>query len=123
MDVFLFGGENLTMFTRTLEDADKIVFADNPRLMALKAVHDVLKPTPLFRTGFWLLLDITVCIFAWRRRDTPAGAFALGVCGAAVVYMMTFLTVGVANDFRYAYWAVLAGLAGAVAMATPRTQR
>jgi hypothetical protein len=123
MGVFLFGGENLTMFTRTLEDPDKIVFADNPRLMTLKAAHDVLKPTPLFRTGFWLLLDIVVCLFAWRRRDTPAGAFALGVCGAATVYLMTFLTVGVANDFRYAYWAVLAGLAGLVALAAPREQR
>jgi hypothetical protein len=28
--------------------------------------------------------------------------------------MMTFFAIGVATDFRYAYWAVLAGLTGAV---------
>ncbi len=123
MWTFLFGADNLAMWTRDLDDPDKIIFAGNPRLMALKAVHDTLKPTPLFRTGLWLLLDIAVCIFAWRRRDTPAGAFALGICGSAVVYMMTFLTVGVANDFRYAYWAVLAGLAGMVAIASARTKQ
>lgn len=113
-------GDNLTMWTLDLDDTSKTAFADNPRLMALKTLHDTLKPTPLFRTGTWLLLDLVLCLLAWRRRDTPAGAFALGTCGSAVIYMMTFLAVGVATDFRYAYWAVLAGLAGLVAVASPR---
>ena len=117
MATFLAGANNMTMWTRDLDDASKIIFADNPRLMALKALHDALKPTPLFRAGTWLLLDLVVCLFAWRRRNTPAGAFALGICGSAVVYVMTFFAVGVATDFRYAYLAVLAGLTGAVAVA------
>jgi len=33
-----------------------------------------------------------------------------------VVYMATFFPAGVAGDFRYALWAVVAGLAGAVAL-------
>jgi hypothetical protein len=118
---FLFGAGNMTMWSRDLDDPDKIIFADKPRLMALKAIHDALLPTPLFRAGTWLLVDIIVCLLAWRRRDTPAGAFALGICGSAIVYIMTFLTVGVATDFRYAYWGVLAGFSGAVAIAARRT--
>jgi hypothetical protein len=110
-------GANFTMWTYKLNDQAEMVFADNPAFMALVAVHDALKPTPLFRAGAWLLLDMLVCGFAWCRRDTPAGAFALGVCGSAVIYMLTFFFVGVASDFRYAYWAVLAGLTGAVAVA------
>jgi hypothetical protein len=120
MWTFLFGGENMTMWTRDLDDAWKVIFSDNPRLMALKSIHDALKPTPLFRAGTWLLLDMAVCLFAWRRRDTPAGAFALGICGSAVLYLLTLFSVGVATDFRYAYWAVLAGLAGTVAVAAER---
>jgi hypothetical protein len=41
----------------------------------------------------------------------------IGVCGSAVVYTATFFPVGVAGDFRYALWAVLAGLGGGVMMA------
>jgi hypothetical protein len=113
-------GANLTMWTRDLDDPAKIIFADNPRLMALKTINDALAPTPLSRSGTWLLLDMVVCGFVWRRRNTPAGAFAVGVCGSAVVYIMTFLAVGVSTDLRYAYWAVLAGLTGAIAVAGER---
>jgi hypothetical protein len=115
-------GANLTMWTMDLDDTSKIAFADNPRLMALKTLHDTLKPTLLFRAGPWLLLDMVVCLLAWRRRNTPAGSLALGVCGSAVVYMMTFSAVGVAPDFRYALWAVLAALAGLIAIAQRRDE-
>jgi hypothetical protein len=110
---------NFTMWTEDIDHPSKTVFADDPAFMALKAAHDALKPTPLFRAGCWLLLNMLLCGLAWRRRHTPAGAFALGVCGSAAVYMLTFSAAGVASDFRYAYWAVLAGLAGAVVMLRP----
>jgi hypothetical protein len=97
-------------------------FADRPAFGALKAIHDVLKPTPLFRPGSWLLVCIAVCALAWRRRDTPAGTFAIGACGSAAVYTLTFFAVGVASDFRYAYWAVLAGLTGAIAVVQRRDE-
>ena len=120
MWTFLFGGENMTMWTRDLDDASMIIFADKPRLMALKTLHDALKPTPLLRPGTWLIIDAAVCLFAWQRRNTPLGAFALGTCGSAILYMLTFFLVGVATDYRYAYWAVLAGLTGTVALAAAR---
>ena len=51
-------GPSLAMWTRDLDDADKIIFADKPRLMAVKAVNDTLQATPLFRAGAWLLLNV-----------------------------------------------------------------
>ncbi len=116
---FLFD-TNLALWSRDFDDPDKIAYADNARLMAVKAVNDALNPTPLFRPGTWLLLNVALCAFAWRRRDTPTGAFILGICGSAVVYVMTFFSVGVSTDLRYAYWAVLAGLIGGVATALKR---
>jgi hypothetical protein len=110
-------GKNLALWTRDLDDPDKIIFADKPRLMALKSVNDTLDETPLFRAGTWLLLDLALCLLVWRRRATPAGAFVLGVCGSAAVYLLSFFAVGVSTDLRYAYWAVLAGLGGAVVAA------
>jgi hypothetical protein len=37
------------------------------------------------------------------------------VTSCATVYVMSFFVLGVAADFRYAYWCVLGTLAGAVA--------
>src|SRR5205807_1021967 len=108
-------GANLTMWTEDIADHTKAVFADRAAFQALSAVHDALKPTPLFRVGAWLGLDAVLCALARRRRNRPEGAFAMAVCGSAVVYVLTLLAIGVATDFRYAYWAVLAGLAGAAA--------
>jgi hypothetical protein len=113
---FLFN-QNLIMWTVDIAQPDRVVFADNRWFQALKAVADGLAPTPLFRAGTWLALCILWCALAWRRRTTASGAFVIGVCGSAVVYMATFFPVGVSSDFRYALWAVLAGLAGAAALA------
>ena len=108
------GGDNLTMWVADVERPTQNVFPDRPAFVALVSLHDRLKPTLLFRVGAWLLVCLTVYGFAWRRRETPEGAFALGTCGSAAVYVLSFLGVGVASDFRYAYWAVLAGIAGGV---------
>ena len=112
--------DNLTMWVADVERPAQNVFPDRPAFVALVSLHDRLKPTPLFRAGAWLLVCIVACGFAWRRRATPEGAFALGTCGSAAVYVLSFLAVGVASDFRYAYWAVLAGIAGGVVAAAPQ---
>lgn len=117
-------GSNLTMWLTDIEDPAKIPFPGRPAFVVIKTIHDTLKPTPLFRAGSWLFVCIAVCAFAWRRRDTPAGAFAMAVGGSAVIYVLAFFAVGVASDFRYSYWAVLAGLAGgAAAMLDPATRQ
>jgi hypothetical protein len=95
-------------------------YGRGPYLTRLVALHDALQPTLLFRPGLWLVLAIAVAALAWPARSTPAGAFALGVTGCAIVYVLTFFVVGVASDFRYAYWCVLATLAGGVAAALAR---
>jgi hypothetical protein len=115
--------ENLTMWTADIENPSKTVFADRPAFNALVAIHNMLKPTPLFRAGFWLLVCMAACALAWPRRNTPSGTFAVGVCGSAAVYVLTFFAVGVASDFRYGYWAVLASIAGAVALAQGQPKR
>ena len=89
----------------------------------LVALHDRLQPTLLFRPGLWLVLAMAIGGLAWRTRSTPAGAFAVSVTASGVVYVMTFFAVGVAADFRYAYWCVLATLAGAVAAVLARYEQ
>jgi hypothetical protein len=115
-------GNNLTMWVADVEHPSQTVFADRPAFVALVSLHDRLKPTPLFSAGAWLLVCAIVCGFGWRRRETPEGAFALGTCGSAALYVLTFFAVGVASDFRYAYWAVLAGIAGGIVITSARPE-
>ena len=116
-------GRNLTMWTIDIAHPDRVLFAGNRWFMGLKALHDRLASTPLFRAGTWLLLCILLCVLTWGRRATPSGAFVLGTSGSAIVYLATFFPTGVAADFRYALWAVIAGLVGAVIMAVREAGR
>lgn len=106
--------DNLTMWTADIERPTRKVFVDRNAFNAMVSVHDLFKPTPLLRAGFWLLACIVVCCVGWRRSPPREAAFALGVCGSATIYVLSFYAVGVASDFRYGYWAVLAAMAGAV---------
>ena len=98
-------------------------YGNSPPMQALIALHEALAPSVLFRPGIWLILAGTVCVLAWRLRSAPAGAFAVSVTASAIVYLLTFSIVGVAADFRYAYWCVLATLVGAVAAAAAHRGR
>src|SRR5262245_39411276 len=117
------GGSNLTMWVANIEKPDETVFPDRPAFAVLMIVHDVLRPTIFFRAGFWLLACLLMAALAWRRRDTPEGAFTIAACGSASLYLLTFFAVGVASDFRYGYWAVLASIAGLAALLSPAKPR
>jgi hypothetical protein len=95
-------------------------YGHRPYFTPLVALHDRLQPTVLFRPGLWLVFALAVAAWAWPARATAAGAFAVGVTTSAVVYVLSFTAFGVAADFRYAYWCVLATLAGAVAAVLAR---
>jgi hypothetical protein len=111
----LLAGSNLTLELYHANDPARTPLARSRAFQAVLALHERLKSTLLFRTGFWLLIAGAICALAWRRRETPPGAFAVGVTASAVAYVATFLPFGVAAEFRYGYWAVLAGLAGGAA--------
>jgi hypothetical protein len=110
----------LTLELYNLSDPSNTPLSQNPYFIRLLALHDALKSTVLFRPGFWLMVAGAISAFTWRARATPAGAFAISVTGSAIIYVMTFFLVGVAAEFRYGYWCVLASLAGSAAAVVAR---
>jgi hypothetical protein len=104
----------LTLELYHANDPAKTPLAQSRYFKSVLALHDAVKSSVLFRIGFWLILAIVTFAFAWPARATAAGAFAIGVTASAIVYVMTFFAVGVAAEFRYGYWCVLATVAGAV---------
>jgi hypothetical protein len=90
----------------------------------LLPLHDALEATILYRAGLWLLLGVAVAGWAWPARRTQSGAFAISIAAAGIFYLLTFGLLGVATDFRYAHWGVVASLAGLVpALLARREQR
>jgi hypothetical protein len=105
---------NLTLELFKLPLLDETPIAHNPYFMGLLPLHEALKSSVLFRIGPWLLLSVAIVGWAWPARRAPSGAFAISIAGAGIFYVMTFGVLGVATDFRYAHWAVVASLAGLV---------
>jgi len=116
----LLSHDNLTLWVWNIEDISKPVLDGRASFALMAAIDSALKPTPLQRIGTWLLLCLGVCAFAWRRRETPEGAFALAVAGSGALYVLTYFAIGLSPDFRYGYWAMIGGIAGAVTLATRR---
>jgi len=113
---FLASPNAMTLELYHAHDRTKTPLADNRLFQAVVALHDALKPTILFRPGFWLALAAMIGALAWPARATPSGAFVIGTTTSATVYVLTFLPFGVAADFRYAYWCVLATLVATVVL-------
>jgi hypothetical protein len=117
-------GSNLVIPVLDLDHPTRQIHAQNPYFMGLVAAYITLEPTFVFRLGFWLALALGICPLAWPVRATPSGAFAIGITGSAIVYVLSFLPFGVAAEYRYGYWCVLACIAGAAAvMAAGRESR
>ena len=112
----LISGENLTFEIHQLNVPGWTTLAQHPPFKAVLTWHDWLKSTFLFRLGFWLACAGVIGALAWPFRRTCTGAFAVAMAGSGVAYLGTFFLVGVAGDFRYGYWCVVASLAAAAAL-------
>jgi hypothetical protein len=109
-------GANIVMWTQDIDRPTEVVFADRPAFVALRTLHDALLDTWLFKPASWLVLCVALCTLGWRRRETPAGAFIAAICGSGALFIASYFFLGVASDYRYSYWAVLAGVAGGVVL-------
>jgi hypothetical protein len=54
---------------------------------------------------------------------TSPGVFAISVVASGIIYVLSFDLLGIAADFRYAYWCVLASLAGLIPALLARRER
>lgn len=75
---------------------------------------------PFFRPWFWLLGGVATAALALQRGGTRGLVLAC-VAGSGVVYLLTYAIFGLASDFRYAYWSILATLLTSFGLAA--TQR
>ncbi len=105
---------NLTLQVYKLPLPDETPLAHNAYFPMLLRLHDALQSTILYRAGLWLIVSIATFAWSWPARGTASGTFAVCIAGAGIFYTLSFGLLGVATDFRYAHWGVVASLAGLV---------
>jgi len=64
----------------------------------------------MFRPVFWFAVACA-CLVAARRCGPASRKLVTALSLSSLVYLGTYFFVGIASDFRYAYWAVLASTA------------
>jgi hypothetical protein len=114
---FVAGSRNLVIETRDVRDPASTPLAASRPFQTFIDWHLLIERSPLFRPLLWLLLAAAAVALLWRRRETAQGAFVVATGGSGIFYVASFGLVGVAADFRYAFWCVLAGVAAALAAA------
>ena len=87
-----------------------------PVFRAYEAGSDALASTPFFRPYFWLLIAAGAVVVSWFATDSPQRRFASALSASGFVYLATYVVFGVASDFRYAYWSILASCAALAAL-------
>ncbi|MEJ0022903.1 MAG: hypothetical protein WDN76_05295 [Alphaproteobacteria bacterium] len=87
-----------------------------PIFRAVEDACDALTDTPFFRPYFWLLLAIGAATISFAAEDSPQRRLAGALALSAVLYLLTYIPFGVASDFRYAYWSIIATLAACAAL-------
>ncbi len=69
--------------------------------------------TPLFRGWPWLLLSVLSFVAALFWSNGPSKAATLALTLSSIIYTATYVVFGVAAEYRYVYWTVLASLVAA----------
>ena len=87
-----------------------------PIFRAYEAMCNALAKTPLFRPYFWLLLAAAALTLSWFAADSPQRRFASALSASSFIYLATYVVFGVASDFRYAYWSIIAACAALIAL-------
>lgn len=75
------------------------------------------RDTPVFLGIVWFCLVVFVALGGTLMRDGRAKAAVLGLSQSGTIFMLTYLPMGVAAEYRYFYWTVMCGLVGGLVMA------
>jgi hypothetical protein len=86
-------------------------------------ICNALSKTPLFRPYFWLLASLGAAIAAGFAAPAPQRRFAGALSASAIIYWLTYIPFGVASDFRYSYWSIVATLAALFALPACKVRR
>lgn len=99
---------NLVLGDRTVENSLGLEYKKTGMFSVLETTTNLLKNKFIFHPGFWLIFSFVFSIYGLLSRKSFARDVFLALNTSSFLYLLAYLFVGVASDFRYAYWSILA---------------
>lgn len=99
---------NAVLDSQTLVISDGLKFEKTGMFRTLEITTKLLKDSFIFKPGFWLIASFVFSLYGLCTRKSFARDVFLALNTSSFLYLLAYLFVGVASDFRYAYWSILA---------------
>ncbi|WPU21124.1 hypothetical protein RI049_13580 [Cedecea neteri] len=99
---------SLILDDRTADNDLGFKFEKTGMFRTLEVTTNLLKDSFVFKPGFWLLASCLFSIYGVFAKKSFTRDMFLALNASSFLYLFAYLIVGVASDFRYAYWSILA---------------
>ncbi|EFH2872183.1 hypothetical protein GKQ19_11915 [Escherichia coli] len=99
---------NSVLGDSTVENSLGLKYEKTGLFRVLETTTNLLKNTFVFHPGFWLMTSFIFSLYGLLSRKCFARDVFLALNTSSFLYLVAYLFVGVASDFRYAYWSILA---------------
>lgn len=105
---YLMWSPNLVLGDRTAENTLGFKYEKTGMFRTLEMTTNLLKDTFIFKPGFWLFTSFLFSLYGLFARPCFARDVFLALNVSSFLYLLAYFFVGVASDFRYSYWSILA---------------
>ncbi|WP_252830407.1 hypothetical protein [Yersinia aldovae] len=99
---------NAVLDSQTMGISDGLKFEKTGMFRALEMTTKLFKDTFIFKPGFWLIASFVFSFYGLFTRKSFARDVFLALNTSSFLYLLAYFFVGVASDYRYAYWSILA---------------
>lgn len=99
---------NLVLGDRTADNSIGFIYEKTGMFRALERTTAIFKDTIIFQPGFWLLMSFLLALYGLFTKASFARDVFVALNVSSFLYLLAYFFVGVASDFRYAYWSILA---------------
>ncbi|WP_133623321.1 hypothetical protein [Erwinia sp. LJJL01] len=93
---------------RTAKNSLGFEYKKTAAFNGLQGLTDSLRDSPLFKPGFWLIVSLVFSLYGLLACKGEARNLIIALNTSSFLYLFAYFFVGVASDFRYAYWSIMA---------------
>lgn len=99
---------NAVLIDQTANNSLGFKYEKTGMFRALQVATNSLDNTFIFKPGSWLIAAFLFSLYGFFARKSFAKDVLLALNISSFLYLLAYFFVGVASDFRYAYWSILA---------------